>query len=109
MKDFTMLDFIGKIRFDWINCWDDYKEIRKCLLKVFRKEEYILDFRFRKHIGGWEVETIYTQIPMYEIDNLNKAFENSIYRISGIGLNYDLVDVKKIRPNVCITIDYKIR
>lgn len=107
MKDITKLDFVGKINFNWLNHWYDYKEIRKCLKKVI-KEDWILDFRYRVGIGGWEIETIYTQITMYDIERFNKAFEDSIYRLSSIGLNYDLVDGKKIRPNVCITIDYKI-
>jgi hypothetical protein len=108
MKDITKLDFIGKVRFDWLDHWIEYKEIRKILLKVFPKEDWIQDFRYRLGIGGWEIETIYTQITMLDIDRLNKVFEDSIFRVFSIGLNYDLINVKKIRPNVCITIDYKI-
>ena len=109
MKDITKLDFIGKIKFDWLNDWKKYKEIRDILLKVFPHEDtWIQNFRYRTGIGGWEVETLYSELSNYDIEQLNKAFEGTSYRITGIGFNYDFLKTKKINSNLCLVINWKI-
>ena len=109
MIDIVSLDFIGKIRFDWLNNWKEYKEIRKILLKVFPKENiWIQNFRYKKNIGGWEIETLYSTLSSHDLERLNKAFEGTMYRISNIGFNYDWAETKNIHPNLCLTIDWKI-
>ena len=109
MKDITKLDFIGAINFDWLDNWKEYKEIRKILLKVFPKEDtWIQNFRYRRGLGGWEVETLYSTLTSYDLERLNEAFEGTLYRITGVGFNYDWAETKNIHTNLCLTINWKI-